>query len=73
MAKFIYKVTECETAPFGLLDGYYIELPDGSTEPVLSRLANPHYVHNGRRIFLTDAQREELRKFSDRIDAARRT
>lgn len=72
MAKFIYKVTESETAPFGLLDAYYIELPDGSVEPILNRQANPNYVHNGRRIFLTDEQQKELRKFSEKTEAALR-
>ena len=47
------------------MEGYYcILLPDGSACPILNRLANPNYIHKGKRVFLTEGQQEEMRRFS---------
>lgn len=46
---------------------YAIVLKDGSEEPILNRLANPNYVHNGKRVYLTSEQEKELRLYEKRV------
>ncbi|MDE7210830.1 MAG: hypothetical protein K2O03_05220 [Lachnospiraceae bacterium] len=59
MANFTYKPPTISG-----MEGYYcILLPDKSEVPILNRLANPNYIHNGRRVFLTDRQRKKLCEF----------